>query len=83
MPPASVVQAELPFPFGLINGIFSPLRHLSRRSWGLEIGQLQAAARRQTGLQDFGDDAFSEPADRFIREAVDNNLSFIGYNALK
>jgi Sulfotransferase family len=83
MPSASLVKAELPFFFSLINSAFSPLCHLSPQSWGLEIAQLQQAARRQTGLQDFGDDAFFEPADRFIREALDTGLSFIGYNALK
>ena len=83
MLPAPVGQAALPFPFAAINEVFAPLCRLSRRSWGLEIDQLQRAARRETGLHNFGDEAFFGPADRFIREAVDNGLSFIGYNALK
>ena len=75
LPPASHYQR---WPLRILNGILRPLNRLGIARARLDESSLIAAARRQSGLRDFGDDSFLEPMrillDALEREADINPL---------
>ena len=75
LPPASHYQR---WPLRILNGILRPLNRLGIARARLDEDSLIAAARRQSGLRDFGDDSFLEPMrillDALEREADINPL---------
>lgn len=77
------IPVRLPPLFRLTTWAGQPLERLSPRFWGLSVEQLMARARKATGLSDFGDDAFREPMQRLIDNALtEGSLTLIGRMSL-
>ena len=72
-------RAARPFGLRLFNGAGAALRNLGLPLVRLEADQLLSKARRQTGLDDFGDDGFQEPLRRLIASLErDGGLTVLG-----
>ena len=62
----SEIRAARPLGLRLLNGAGAALRRLGLPLLSLEVDSLLAKARRQTGLDDYGDDRFHEPLHRLV-----------------
>ena len=72
-----------PLPVAVFNQAGRTARRFGRRG-GLSIDRMIAAAKRKTGLNDFGDDEFLEPLEILVKSINEEaRLSSVGYTLQK